>query len=67
MNNVYTDWNSVSRNATSRVIDELVKIGILEEDKNYAKKAYKYKEIYDVFVGKWLRNAHFVCKTILKK
>lgn len=52
MNNVYTDWNSVSRNATSRVIDELVKIGILEEDKNYAKKAYKYKEIYDVFVGK---------------
>ena len=27
-------------------------MGILEIDTTYAKKAYKYKEIYNVFVGK---------------
>ena len=42
----------ISRNALSRVIDELVKLEILENDANHAKKGYKYKEIYDVFVSK---------------
>ena len=42
----------VSRNVVSDRIDELVKIGILEIDTTYAKKAYKYKEIYNVFVGR---------------
>ena len=42
----------VSRNTVSTLIDELVKIGILEIDDNYAKLAYRYSEIYNVFVGK---------------
>ena len=44
--------SEVSRNVVSDKIEELVKMGILEMDTTYAKKAYKYKEIYDVFVGK---------------
>jgi len=44
--------SGVSRNIVSEKIDELVKMGILEIDTTYAKKAYKYKEIYNVFVGK---------------
>ena len=44
--------SGVSRNIVSEKIDELVKMGILELDTTYAKKAYKYKEIYNVFVGK---------------
>ena len=44
--------SGVSRNIVSKRIDELVKMGILEIDTTYAKKAYKYKEIYNVFVGK---------------
>ena len=42
----------VSRNVVSQVIDELVSIGIIEIDTTYSKKGYKYKEIYDVFVGR---------------
>ena len=44
--------SGVSRNIVSERIDDLVRIGILEIDTTYAKKTYKYKEIYDVFVGK---------------
>jgi Fic family protein len=44
--------SGVSRNTVSTLIDQLVEIGILETDSNYAKLAYRYKEIYDVFVGK---------------
>lgn len=44
--------SGVSRNIVSDRVDELVEIGILERDSTYAKKAYKYKEIYNVFVGK---------------
>ena len=44
--------SGVSRNTVSTLIDELVKIGILEVDDNYAKLAYRYSEIYNVFVGK---------------
>ena len=46
------DESGVSRNTVSTLIDQLVEIGILEMDSNYAKLAYRYKEIYDVFVGK---------------
>lgn len=42
----------VSRNIVSQIIDELVEIGIIEIDTTYAKKGYKYKEIYNVFVGR---------------
>lgn len=44
--------SGVSKNAVSVKIDELVKIGILEKDTTHSKKTYKYKEIYDVFVGR---------------
>lgn len=44
--------SGVSRNTVSTLIDELVRIGILEVDDNYAKLAYRYSEIYNVFVGK---------------
>ena len=46
------DETGVSRNVLSRIIEELVELGILEYDTSYAKKGYKYREIYDVFVGK---------------
>lgn len=42
----------VSRNTVSSLIDELVKLKILVPDQNYAKLSYRYKEIYDVFVGR---------------
>ncbi|HIT10326.1 MAG TPA: Fic family protein [Candidatus Onthousia faecigallinarum] len=44
--------SGVSRNTVSRVIDQLVSIGILVQDSTYAKLSYRYKDIYDVFVGK---------------
>lgn len=43
--------SGVSRNIVSNIIDKLVEIGILEIDTTYAKKGYKYKDIYNVFVG----------------
>ena len=46
------DETGVSRNVLSRIIEELVELGILEYDTSYAIKGYKYREIYDVFVGK---------------
>lgn len=44
--------SGVSRNIVSHVIDKLVEIEILEIDTTHAKKGYKYKDIYNVFVGK---------------
>ena len=44
--------SGVSRNVVSNIIDKLVDLGILEIDTTYAKKAYKYKDIYNVFVGR---------------
>ena len=46
------DESGVSRNTVSNLIDQLVELKILVPDSNYAKLAYKYKEIYNVFVGK---------------
>ena len=42
----------VSRNTVSTLIDQLVEMNILEEDSTYPKLGYKYREIYNVFVGK---------------
>lgn len=44
--------SGVSKNIVSNIINQLVDLGILEVDDTYAKKGYKYKEIYNVFVGK---------------
>ena len=44
--------SGVSKNVVSNIINQLVNLGILEIDVTYNKKGYKYKEIYNVFVGK---------------
>ena len=44
--------SGISKTTTSNIIDQLVQIGILAPDSSYAKKAYKYTQIYNVFVGK---------------
>lgn len=46
------ELSGVSKSTTSNVINKLVKLGIITPDSSRAKKAYKYTEIYDVFVGK---------------
>ena len=46
------DESGVSRNRVSVLIDKLVEIGILVPDTYHSKLGYKYKAIYDVFVGK---------------
>ena len=44
--------SGVSRNTISTLIDKLVEFDILVLGSNYAKRAYRYNEIYNVFVGK---------------
>lgn len=44
--------SGVSRNTVSTLIDQLVEMKILVHDNTYPKLGYRYKEIYDVFVGK---------------
>jgi len=44
--------SGVSRNMVSKIIDELVELGLIEIDTAYTRKVYKYKEIYNVFVGR---------------
>ena len=44
--------SGVSRNTVSTLIDQLIELGILVPDSTYAKLGYRYKAIYDVFVGK---------------
>ena len=46
------EQSGVSRNVVSSIIDQLVELKIIEPDMTYAKKAFKYSKIYDVFVGK---------------
>ena len=40
----------ISRNVISRIIEQLIQLGIIEPDNTVAKKAYKYKEIYNIFI-----------------
>ena len=46
------DETGVSRNTISTLIDQLINLGIIVSDSTHAKLGYRYKEIYDVFVGK---------------
>lgn len=50
--NEITEETGLSRNIVSNLINKLVELNILEKDSTYAKKGYRYKEIYYVFVGK---------------
>lgn len=43
--------SGVSRNVVSKTIDLLVDMNIIEEDVTHSRKTYKYKEIYNVFIG----------------
>lgn len=42
----------LSRNTINKLLKKLVELDIIVEDSQYAKKAYKYQKIYNVFVGK---------------
>jgi Uncharacterized conserved protein len=44
------EFSGISRNIVSNIINKLVEMEILVADSTYAKKAYRYCEIYDVFV-----------------
>ena len=46
------DETGVSRNTISTLIEQLINLGIIVNDSTHAKLGYRYKEIYDVFVGK---------------
>ena len=46
------DETGVSRNTISTLIEQLISLGIIVNDSTHAKLGYRYKEIYDVFVGK---------------
>ena len=43
--------SGVSRNIVSKTINKLVEMNIVAEDTTHNKKTYKYKAIYNVFVG----------------
>lgn len=50
------DYSGVSVNVVSRVIDQLVDLGILVKDSSVMKKGYRYQRIYDVFVNSGMNN-----------
>ena len=43
--------SGVSVNVVSKIINQLVDLGIIITDSTVAKKGYRYQRIYDVFVG----------------
>ena len=45
------DESKVSINAVSKIVNQLVELGIIIPDKTVAKKGYRYHRIYEVFVG----------------
>ena len=47
-----SELSGVSRNTTSNIIDKLIDLDIIEPDSTIIKKGYRYKEIYNIFVGK---------------
>lgn len=49
---VFTKKEIQEESGVSILIDKLVELNILVPDSSYAKLAYKYNEIYNVFVGK---------------
>ncbi len=45
------DAFDVSVNIVSKLVDQLVDLGILVPDSTVMKKGYRYKRIYDTFVN----------------
>lgn len=47
-----SELSGISRNTTSNIINKLIELGIIEPDPTILKKGYRYKEIYNIFIGK---------------
>ena len=45
------DESGVSVKAVSKIINQLVELGIIIPDSTAVKKGYRYQRIYEVFVG----------------
>ncbi len=45
------DESGVSVNSVSKIIDQLVELGIIVKDSSVMKKGYRYQRIYEVFVN----------------
>lgn len=45
------DESGVSVNVTSKIINQLVDLGIIVPDQTVIKKGYRYQRIYEIFVG----------------
>lgn len=45
------ELSGVSLNVTSNILKKLVELGIVVQDSSVIKRGFRYKEIYDVFVG----------------
>ena len=45
------EQSGISVNVVSKLVDQLIKLGILVPDSTVIKKGYRYQRIYDVFVG----------------
>lgn len=43
--------SEISFNSVSRIIDQLVELGIIVKDDTVTKRGYRYQRIYEVFVG----------------
>ena len=46
------EMSGVSKATVSRIINRLEELNVIVKDDMVMKKGYKYKKIYDVFVGK---------------
>ncbi len=46
-----SDLSEVSLNTTSIIINQLEELGIIEKDTSVLKRGYRYKRIYEIFVG----------------
>ena len=45
------ELSGVSVNVVSKLVDQLIELGILVPDSTFVKKGYRYQRIYDIFVG----------------
>ena len=45
------DISGVSINVVSKIINQLVDLGVIVPDSTVVKKGYRYRKIYEVFIG----------------
>ena len=46
------ELSGISNSVVSNIINKLVELGVIIQDKSKIKKAYRYQRIYEIFVGK---------------